>query len=90
MARSNDDLLMQTSELQQTTDLLRSEQSKTEKLQGFLEHAESDVEQLTNQLEEHKERIAALEIDKTSTSRQLQGVKAGKFDSHASGLRFTP
>ena len=68
---------MQTLELQQTADLLRSEQSKTEKLQGFLEHAESDVEQLTNQLEEHKDRIFVLETDKSAVARQLQAAKSG-------------
>ncbi|EKM61461.1 uncharacterized protein PHACADRAFT_190627, partial [Phanerochaete carnosa HHB-10118-sp] len=63
------------SQLQQTSDVLRSERSKTEKLQGFLEHAESDVEQLTNQLEEQKARMATLESDKNSTARHLQTAK---------------
>lgn len=70
--------LMYALELQQTSDLLRSEQSKTEKLQGFLEHAEHDVEQLTNQLEEQKARIATLESDKNSTARHLQVAKTGR------------
>ena len=64
-------------ELQQTSERLRSEQSKTEKLQGFLEHAESDVEQLTKEVEEHKARISAVESDKNSTVRQLQTAKTG-------------
>jgi peptidoglycan hydrolase CwlO-like protein len=73
-----DDILMQTLELQQTTELLRSEQSKTEKLQGFLEHAESDVEQLTNQAEEYKDLISSLEAEKNANTRQLQGAKTGE------------
>lgn len=69
---------MHALELQQTAELLKSEHSKTERLQGFLEHAESDIEQLTNQLEEHKARISTLESDKNSTARQLQAAKTGR------------
>ncbi len=64
-------------ELQQMNDVLQSERSKTEKLQGFLEHAESDVEQLTNQLEEHNIRLSSLESEKGSLSRQLAAAKTG-------------
>lgn len=58
--------------------MLKSEQSKTEKLQDFLEHAESDVEQLTNQLEEQKDRISDLEAEKNVSARQLTAAKTGE------------
>ncbi len=64
-------------ELQQVNDLLRSEQSKTEKLQGFLEHAEKDVEQMSNQLDEQKDLVSTLEQEKAGISRQLSAAKTG-------------
>ena len=66
-------------ELQQLQDLLRSEQSKTEKLQGFLEHAEKDVEEMSNQLDKQKALVASLEQEKVALSRQLSGAKTGLF-----------
>lgn len=78
-------------ELEQTGALLKSEQSKTEKLQDFLEHAESDVEQLTNQLEEQKDRISDLEAEKSASARQLTAAKTGEtspvlFEVYADAL----
>ena len=64
-------------EFQQISDLFRSEQSKTEKLQGFLEHAEKDVEEMTNQLDEQKALVSTLEQEKAGLSRQLTGAKNG-------------
>ena len=66
-------------ELQQTAELLRSEQSKTERLQGFLEHAEHEVEQLTNQLDQQKAMITSLEADKVNAARQLGIAKTGRY-----------
>lgn len=70
-----------TLELQQTIEALRSEQSKTEKLQDFLQHAESDVEQLSNQIEEQKVLVATLETEKGVVARQLIAAKTGKLST---------
>lgn len=79
-----------SAELQQTSDLLRSEQSKTEKLQDFLQHAESDVEQLSNQLDEQKRLFSTLEAEKAAVSRQLSAARTGKPFGMSSKPELTP
>ena len=70
-------MLIYPLELQSTSDALQAEVSKTEKLQRYLKHAEEDVEKLTNQLDEQKDRISALEGEKNQISRQLTASKTG-------------
>ena len=66
-----------TQELQSTADALQAETNKTEKLQRYLRHAEEDVEKLTNQLDEQKSQMSALESERAQISRQLAGSKTG-------------
>ncbi|KAI0692963.1 hypothetical protein BC835DRAFT_1098649 [Cytidiella melzeri] len=77
LAASAEQLKQLESRLQQANDLLGSEQSKTEKLQGFLEHAEQEVEQMTNLLDEQKDLVSTLEQEKGTLLRQLAGARTG-------------
>ena len=65
--------------LQSATEALQAEVNKTEKLQRYLKHAEEDVEKLTNQLDEQKDKLEAMESDKGQTFRQLSAAKAGEL-----------